>query len=83
MATPVLAFKGALAPPPHNSSNVNWEALFWTIGILVVVTLWFGVLWVTRRQNVRSAASHASIHRRVPPLDETLDFQPASQNPSI
>ena len=32
IATPLLGFKGALWPDPHNSSNYNWVALYWSIG---------------------------------------------------
>jgi amino acid transporter len=77
IATPLLGFYGALNPAPHNRSNYNWEALYWTIGLLVVIFAWFGVLLATRRQNVDNAAAHAAQHHGVPPLDENLGFQPA------
>ena len=32
--TPVLGYLGALKPDPHDRSNVNWEALYWTIGVV-------------------------------------------------
>jgi O-antigen/teichoic acid export membrane protein len=76
-ATPILGFYGALNPLPHNRSNYNWEAAFWTIGVLVVVAVWFSVVLATRRSSVDNAAAHAAEHRGVPPLDETLDFEPA------
>ena len=59
-------------------SNVNWEALYWTIGVVVVALLWFLILMLTRRRNVDNAARHAAEHRGVPPLDEALDYGPAS-----
>ena len=75
--TPVLGYLGALKPEPHDRSNVNWEALYWTIGVVVVALLWFVVLMVVRRDRVDAAAQHAAEHHGVPPLDETLDYRPA------
>ena len=76
VATPILGFYGALNPAPHDRSNYNWEAAYWTIGLIVVALVWF-VIVVTTRANVDNAASHAAEHHGVPPLDETLGFQPA------
>jgi amino acid transporter len=76
--TPILGYLGALKPEPHDRSNVNWEALYWTIGIIVVALLWFAILMLTRRGRVDNAARHAAEHRGVPPLDEALDYGPAS-----
>jgi amino acid transporter len=76
--TPVLGYLGALKPEPHDRSNVNWEAFYWTIGVVVVALLWFLILMITRRRNVDNAAQHAAEHHGVPPLDETLDYRPAS-----
>jgi amino acid transporter len=75
-AMPILAYKGALGPEPHDSSNLNWAAAFWALGIVGVAAVWFVALWLTRRAEVRGAARHAALHVGVPPLDETLDFQP-------
>ena len=47
------------------------------MGLIVVGVVWFAVLVATRRTNIDNAASHAAEHRGVPPLDETLGFQPA------
>ena len=77
VATPVLGFYGALKPGPHDRSNYNWEAAYWTIGLIVLAVVWFSILLATRRANVDNAASHAARHHGVAPLDETLDFQPA------
>jgi amino acid transporter len=75
-ATPILGFYGALHPAPHDRSNYNWEALYWTIGLLVVAAVWFVIVLATRRANVDNAAAHAAEHHGVPPLDETLEFEP-------
>ncbi|RDI75720.1 Amino acid permease [Gaiella occulta] len=76
VATPLLGFYGALHPAPHDRSNVNWEALYWTIGLIVVSLVWFAIVLVSRRSNVDNAAAHAAEHHGVPPLDETLGFEP-------
>ena len=78
VATPVLGFYGALNPEPHDRSSYNWEAIYWTIGLIVVALVWFGVLLATRRDRVDGAAAHAAEHHGVPPLDEALDYGPAS-----
>jgi amino acid transporter len=76
IATPILGFYGALNPDPHDRSNYNWEAAYWTIGLIVVSLVWFLIMLVTRRSNVENAALHAAEHHGVPPLDETLEFEP-------
>ena len=76
VATPILGFYGALNPDPHDRSNYNWEAMYWTLGLIVVALVWFGILLVTRRDRVDSAAAHAAEHHGVAPLDETLDYRP-------
>ena len=76
VATPILGFYGALAPAPHDRSNYNWEAAYWTIGLLVVAVVWFAIVVTTRRSSVDNAAAHAAEHHGVPPLDETLGFHP-------
>jgi hypothetical protein len=78
VVTPILGYYGALNPDPHNRSNYNWEAIYWTIALLAIALAWFAVLIVTRRQSVENAAAHAAEHHGVPPLDETLDYRPAS-----
>jgi len=75
VATPILGFYGALNPDPHDRSNFNWEALYYTLGLIVVALVWFAIVLVTRRENVDNAAAHAAEHHGVPPLDETLDFE--------
>ncbi len=77
VATPVLGFYGALNPAPHDSSNFNWVAAAWTIGLLILTLVWFVIVVVTRRDKVDNAAAHAAEHHGVAPLDETLGFESA------
>ncbi|MEP6893376.1 MAG: APC family permease [Gaiellaceae bacterium] len=77
VATPILGFFGALKPAPHDRSSYNWEAAYWTIGLIVLALVWFAILLATRRSQVDNAAAHAAEHHGVPPLDEQLDFRPA------
>jgi amino acid transporter len=77
VVTPILGFYGALNPDPHDRSNYNWEAAYWTLGLIAVALTWFAVLMITRRDRVDAAAAHAAEHHGVPPLDETLEYRPA------
>src|SRR4051794_4893580 len=81
IATPILGFYGALNPKPHDSSNFNWVAAGWTIGLLVLAAIWFLIVVVTRRDRVDNAAAHAAEHRGVAPLDETLGFEATETTP--
>ncbi|MDX6547862.1 MAG: hypothetical protein QOG33_1412 [Gaiellales bacterium] len=83
VATPILGFYGALHPAPHDRTNYNWEALYWSLGVVVLSAVWFAVVQVTRPDKVRNAASHAAEHRGVPPLDENIDFTPAPPDTAI
>jgi amino acid transporter len=75
IATPILGFKGALWPDPHNSSNYNWVALYWSIGILVVAGIWLVLCLVLRPNQVRRAAQHASEdHGGGTPVEEPLRY---------
>lgn len=78
VVTPILGFYGALNPEPHDGSNYNWVAMYWTLALIAVALVWFLILLVTRRSRVDNAASHAAEHHGVAPLDETLDYRPAS-----
>jgi len=80
VATPILGYYGALNPDPHDRTNVNWEAIYWTIGVVVVALAWFVLVLLLRPAKVRGAAAHAAEHRGVPALDETLDFEPLPEN---
>ena len=75
IATPVLGFYGALNPAPHNTANLNWLALYWALGCVVLAAVWFGLCRILRPQNVANAAAYAAAHHGVAPLDETLDYQ--------
>ena len=79
VATPILGFYGALHPEPHDSSNFNWVAAAWTIGLFVLALIWFLIVVVTRRDKVDNAAAHAAEHHGVAPLDETLGYEPAGE----
>ncbi len=59
IATPILAFKGALGPGPHTSANLNWVAFFWAIALAVVSVAWFAAMWTLRRRSVQQAGRHA------------------------
>jgi amino acid transporter len=76
IATPVLGFYGALDPSPHDTTNLNWLALYWALGVVVLSAIWFAVVRAMRPQNVANAAAYAAEHHGVPPLDETLDYKP-------
>jgi amino acid transporter len=75
IATPVLGFYGALKPAPHNTTNLNWLALYWALGCVVLAAVWFGICRVLRPQNVANAAAYAAVHHGVAPLDESLDYE--------
>ena len=49
VATPVLGFYGALNPKPHDTTNLNWLALYWALGVVLLSAIWFGVVRVLRR----------------------------------
>jgi amino acid transporter len=83
IATPVLGFYGALNPDPHTTVNLNWLALYWALGVVVLAAVWFGVVRVMRPQQVANAAAYAAQHHGVPPLDENLDFSPAPPDTTI
>jgi amino acid transporter len=69
LATPILAFKGALDPFPTFPNN---RAVFIAIACIVISAVWYGVLHFTRPAQVRAAAAHAVEHHGVPALDEPI-----------
>jgi amino acid transporter len=83
VATVVLGFYGALNPAPHNTTNLNWLALYWALGTVALAAVWFAVVRLTRPQNVANAASYAAQHHGVAPLDENLDFSPAPPDTAV
>jgi amino acid transporter len=83
IATPVLGFYGALNPDPHTTVNLNWLALYWALGVVVLAVVWFGLVRVMRPQQVANAAAYAAQHHGVAPLDENLDFSPAPPDTTI
>ena len=80
VATPVLGFWGALNPDPHDTTNLNWLALYWALGVVVLSVIWFAAVKLMRPQQVANAASYAAQHHGVAPLDENLDFSPAPED---
>jgi amino acid transporter len=74
LATPVLAYKGALDPWPSYPNN---RGIIFALISLGLVAVWFAFMWFRHRSRVRAAAAHANIHEGVPALDETLDYKPA------
>ncbi|MDQ6818492.1 MAG: APC family permease [Actinomycetota bacterium] len=75
LATPILAFKGALDPFPPFPAN---RAVFFAIACIVISAVWYAILQLTRPEQVRLAARHAIEHHGVPALDEPL---PAGTDP--
>jgi hypothetical protein len=57
--------------------------MYWALAVVVIAAVWFGIVQVTRPDNVRNAAAHAAEHRGVPALDENVDFTPAPPDTAI
>ena len=83
VATPVLGFYGALHPGPHNSTNLNWLAMYWALGVVALSAVWYAVMQVWKPDRIRNAAAHAAAHHGVAPLDENVDFTPAPPDTAI
>ena len=83
IVTPVLGFYGALHPAPHNTSNYNYIALYYTLGVLALAAIWFAICRVLVPDRVANAARHATEHHGVAPLDENVDFTPAPEDTAI
>jgi amino acid transporter len=73
LATPILAYKGSLDPWPQYPAN---RGIYLALAALAVTILWYAYLKVRHPDRIRTAASHAIDHEGVPPLDETLQFEP-------
>ncbi len=69
LATPILAFKGALDPFP---TFPNDRGVFIAIACIVIAAVWYGILHFARPEQVKAAASHAVEHHGVPALDEPI-----------
>jgi amino acid transporter len=75
LATPILAFKGALDPFPTFPNN---RGVFIAIACLIIPAVWYAFLHFTRPEQVRNAARHAVEHHGVPPLDESIPLAEAT-----
>jgi amino acid transporter len=76
LATPILAYKGSLDPWPSYPNN---RGIIFALISAGLVALWFAYLRIRHPERVRSAAAHAEAHHGVPPLDETIDFEPTGE----
>jgi amino acid transporter len=74
LATPVLAYYGSLHPFPTYPNN---RGIIFAGVAAALVVIWFAYLQLARPRRVAGAARHAEQHHGVPPLDETVDYQPA------
>jgi amino acid transporter len=73
LATPVLAYYGSLHPFPPYPGDLS---LIIAGSCAVIAAVWFLYLQGAHPDRVRSAAGHAAEHHGVPPLDESLTFEP-------
>jgi amino acid transporter len=73
LATPVLAYYGALHPFPTYPNNRGIIFAGIAAGLVVV---WFAYLQLVHPRRVSAAAQHADQHHGVPPLDENLELTP-------
>ena len=83
IATPAMGFYGALNPSPHDTTNYNWLAMWWALGVVALSLIWYGVMQVWKPERIKNAAAHAAAHHGVAPLDENLDFSPAPPDTTI
>jgi len=59
-SVPILAYKGSLIPVPTDiGKSVNYVALFYALGMVAVILVWFAWLKVKRPELIARAASHA------------------------
>jgi amino acid transporter len=60
-SVPVLAYKGSLVPVPTDlGTSVNYVGLFYALGMLAIVVLWFSYLRVRRPDLITRAAQHVA-----------------------
>ena len=83
VATPVLGFYGALNPAPHDTTNLNWLAMWWALGVVFLSLIWYILMQVWKPERIKNAASHAAAHHGVAPLDENVDFTPAPPDTTV
>ena len=76
IAMPILGFKGALAPSPHNSDNFNWVAFYWAIAVVVISAVWYLLMQVWKPERIKMAGAHATEHGTPAVLDEPPAYQP-------
>jgi amino acid transporter len=76
LATPILAYKGSLDPWPSYPNN---RGIIFALIAAGLVAIWFAYLRLRHPERVRTAASHAEAHHGVPPLDETIEYDPAGE----
>jgi amino acid transporter len=58
-SVPVLAYKGALVPVPTDlSKSVNYVGLFYALGMLAIIVIWFLWLRAKRPEAITRAAGH-------------------------
>jgi hypothetical protein len=72
---PVLAYKGSLDPWPDYPAN---RGVIFALICAGITAVWFGFLKARFPDRIRVAAAYAESHHDVPPLDEGLDYRPAS-----
>ncbi len=83
IATPLLGFRGALDPAPHNTTNYNWLAFYWALGVVALSLIWYAIMQIWKPERIRNAAAHAAEHHGVAPLDENVDFTPAPPDTTV
>src|SRR5436309_3013747 len=75
VASAVAGFYGALKPVPHNSSNYNYEALYWTIALLVLARVRLGA-WPLRPGPRMSHPKTGATPRGPGPVTPNLTRRP-------
>jgi amino acid transporter len=67
-SVPVLAYKGSLVPVPTDlSKSVNYVGLFYALGMLALILVWFAYLRLRHPERISRAAQHvATAHPEQP-----------------
>ena len=71
-----VGLKGALWPEPHDTTNPNWLALYWALGVVALSAVWFGVMQVWKPDRIKNAAAHAALHEGVRRSTRTSTSRP-------